>query len=196
MGWKNGSAQRWMIPCHFAILGAAVLGITGVGWGGNPDLTIYLKGGAGTIRAERVWQQSDQICWESRGYQGCIPKSQVSIAPVSRPRSSSAPKAIPTRSTGPVVSQEPDDFCGNPYQHTGQDIVLRGLQLRKAFDAGSATFGTRGNREILVSGLPTDRQYTPGEWYDFVVRSLGVSEGKNAYGGPVTTPHALFVGLP
>lgn len=183
--------------CWYASSTVAVslLSIT-TGWAGDPDLTIYLKGGAGTIRAERVWQQGDQLCWESRGYQGCVPRSSVSVAPLPAPRSVSTPASAPARITGPIVALDPDDFCGNPFQHKGQDVVLRGLQFRKALGQGSATFGTEGKREILISGLPTDRQYTPGEWYDFVVRPLGVSEGKNAYGGPVITPHALFVGLP
>ena len=73
---------------------------------------------------------------------------------------------------------------------------LRGLQFKRSFGGNSATFGTEGNREILITGLPRDREFTRGGWYDVVVAPLGVAAGKTAYGGPVSTPHARFVGLP
>jgi hypothetical protein len=40
-------------------------------------ITIKLKGGVGTILAERTWEQGENICWVSRGYQECVPKSRV-----------------------------------------------------------------------------------------------------------------------
>jgi len=170
--------------------------IAGTAAAGEPELTIYLKGGAGTIRAERIWEQADQVCWESRGYQGCVPTSSVSFAPRALNGQSRASAPGPNSNALPVVALDPDEFCGNPFQHKGRDVVLRGLRFRRVIGNRSATFGTPGDREIEISGLPTDRSLTPGEWYDFLVRPLGVSTGTNAYGGAVTTPHALYVGLP
>jgi len=60
------------------------------------EITIYLKGGVGTIRADRVWEQEDKVCYERRGDQNCIPKSRVGYAP--------PPTPVPARAK---VSPEP-----------------------------------------------------------------------------------------
>jgi hypothetical protein len=52
--------------------------------GGEPELTIYMKSGAGTIRADRVWEQGEYLCWESRGYQDCVTKELVVLVPPPR----------------------------------------------------------------------------------------------------------------
>jgi len=49
--------------------------------GAASDVLIHLKGGSGSIRAERTWTQGDQVCWESRGYQDCLPKDRIDFTP-------------------------------------------------------------------------------------------------------------------
>ncbi len=44
----------------------------------RPPITIVLKGGAGIILADRTWTMGGDLCWESRGYRGCVPQKRVS----------------------------------------------------------------------------------------------------------------------
>jgi len=44
----------------------------------QPPVTIVIKGGAGTIRADRVWNEGANLCWESRGVRNCTPRRWVS----------------------------------------------------------------------------------------------------------------------
>jgi hypothetical protein len=46
-----------------------------------PEILIFTKSGIGTIRADTVWEQGSQLCWERRGYQDCTPKDRVSLVP-------------------------------------------------------------------------------------------------------------------
>jgi hypothetical protein len=63
-------------------------------------VTIKLKGGVGTILAERTWEQGENICWVSRGYQECIPKTRVeSVQDDSTPSSSSESSTPPDKVT-------------------------------------------------------------------------------------------------
>ncbi len=96
----------------------------------------------------------------------------------------------------PTVSVEPDEFCGNPKAYQGVRIVLRGVQFKKMIDARRATFGTKGQRDLIISALPTDQKFNPGDWYDVVVSSLGFGTIMNEFGSARFLPHAMFVGLP
>jgi hypothetical protein len=44
----------------------------------RPPITIVLKGGAGIILVDRTWAAGSDLCWESRGFQGCVPQKRVS----------------------------------------------------------------------------------------------------------------------
>lgn len=44
----------------------------------QPPITITVKGGAGTIKADRAWYDGDQLCWESRGVRNCMLRRWVS----------------------------------------------------------------------------------------------------------------------
>ncbi len=44
----------------------------------EPNILIRV-GTSGTIRATRVWEQVDQLCYESRGFQHCVPRAQARI---------------------------------------------------------------------------------------------------------------------
>jgi hypothetical protein len=49
----------------------------------RPPITIVLKGGAGIILVDKTWTNGGDLCWESRGYRGCILRTRVSY--VQRP---------------------------------------------------------------------------------------------------------------
>ncbi len=59
-----------------------------------PDIVIPLKGGVGSIRAQRTWTQGDRLCYESRGFQNCIPKDRVASVP--QPKTDQAAEAAQT----------------------------------------------------------------------------------------------------
>jgi hypothetical protein len=44
----------------------------------QPPITIVVKGGAGTIKADRAWNDGDKLCWESRGVRNCTLRRWVS----------------------------------------------------------------------------------------------------------------------
>jgi len=44
----------------------------------QPPVTIVIKGGAGTIKADRVWNEGANLCWESRGVRNCTLRRWVS----------------------------------------------------------------------------------------------------------------------
>jgi hypothetical protein len=58
---------------------------------GEPDIVLVTKSGAGTIKADRVWEEGDLLCWERRGEQECQPKDRVRL--VSPEVLSPAPRA-------------------------------------------------------------------------------------------------------
>jgi len=95
-----------------------------------------------------------------------------------------------------VATVDADTFVGSPYHYEGQAILLEIIRFNRVLGPSEATFTTRRNREILISGLPLDFNLNERAWYSFIVRPLGVSRGLNAFGGPVTTPHADFLSLP
>jgi hypothetical protein len=66
-----------------------------------PTVTLRLDN-AGTIMANRVWEQGDQLCYDSRGYQACFPKRRLRIDPGLTPVRMSAP--TPSGAT-PATSQ-------------------------------------------------------------------------------------------
>jgi len=75
--------HRW----RFATLGTVLLLLAGFPTAGypqdpisppRPPITIVLKGGAGIILADRTWTKGSDLCWESRGYRGCVPQRRVS----------------------------------------------------------------------------------------------------------------------
>ena len=75
---------------------------------------------------------------------------------------------VPAGPSAGMESIGPDDFCGNPYQYEGKNVVLRGLQFKKALGRGSATFGTEGGREIL---------WRAGDYAPRALHRPAVSEG-------------------
>ena len=68
----------------------------------SADIIIYMTNGTGTIRADRTWEQGDQLCWDSRGYQSCLPMDRVTLTPpagILPSRSSGSPRPeVETRS--------------------------------------------------------------------------------------------------
>ena len=40
------------------------------------EVKILLKGGSGSIIAERAWEQGEMLCWTSKGYTNCLPKDR------------------------------------------------------------------------------------------------------------------------
>jgi len=45
----------------------------------TPPLTIVLKGGAGTIKADRTWNDGANLCWEARGIRNCTLRKFVAF---------------------------------------------------------------------------------------------------------------------
>jgi hypothetical protein len=45
--------------------------------GSEPALAIFLEGGVGLIRADRVWEEDGRLCWESQGLRSCLPEDPV-----------------------------------------------------------------------------------------------------------------------
>ncbi len=90
----------------------------------EPEITIYLKGGVGTIRAERTWEQGSHLCYESRGFRNYIPKDRVSSAPVTTPsgnrqNAQTSPRILninfdcePKLSTWPFLVLVPTELSG------------------------------------------------------------------------------------
>jgi hypothetical protein len=97
---------------------------------------------------------------------------------------------------GGIESIEIEALCGNPLAYRGRSVALRGIKAKRTIGPGSATFGGEGTCEIIVSGLPADRSFSAGEWYDLLVLPIGTSRGTNAYGATVVVPKAIYLGLP
>ncbi len=76
--------------------------------GDEPDILIRV-GTSGTIRATRVWEQADQLCYESRGFQHCVPKAQARIESgrIALSASLSPPGASPYTSEKPQAVYSP-----------------------------------------------------------------------------------------
>lgn len=41
------------------------------------EVKILLKGGSGSIIAERAWEQGEMLCYTSKGYTNCLPKDRI-----------------------------------------------------------------------------------------------------------------------
>jgi len=71
---------------HFAASALLVSCFTTLGFvsafAGEPGLVIHLKTGAGTIRAGKIWEQNDQLCWEAPNSRKCLPKEEVSFVSI------------------------------------------------------------------------------------------------------------------
>ncbi len=92
-------------------------------------------------------------------------------------------------------SMDPDSLWANASALVGEKVIVRGLALNRILDRGEATFGTPGDHEVMVSGIPSSvRLGSSGN--DFILLGLGVTRGTNAYGGTVTVPKFRFLGQP
>jgi hypothetical protein len=65
------------LPALVVVLATVILASSAVS--GEPPISIFLRGGVGTVRADKVWEHSGQVCWESRGHRQCVPKDRVNI---------------------------------------------------------------------------------------------------------------------
>lgn len=91
----------------------------------NAESMLRLAGGAGTIRADRVWAQGNQICYDSRGYQACLPAARVSHIRGDQPALASPatppPKPVPLGRLGRPL--EPVTF-GDPSLPSSRTILV------------------------------------------------------------------------
>jgi hypothetical protein len=82
--WQATPSRRYWKFLTLAMLLLLLAGIPLTGYSQEPTspprppITIVLKGGAGIILADKTWINGGDLCWESRGYRGCIVRTRVS----------------------------------------------------------------------------------------------------------------------
>ena len=158
----------------FITIGSVLFLLAGISWAGEVDCKALPEGSISRLECERI----------------SAPKTPERLPP----QMGSTHTDMGPAPVNAAPSVYPDDFADNPFQFKDKRIILDGLTFKRYLGIRSGTFGTDGGREILVSGLPEKFTYSQGARYGFIVRSLGVTEAKNFYGGTITVPHAWYVG--
>ena len=85
-------------------------------------------------------------------------------------------------------------FMRNPYMYQNQVVNLSEVWFKRMYDENTAILGVHDlyagvEAEILLTGVDPHMFVIPGQYTTVKVKVIGMTEGRNAFGGPIRIPH-------